>query len=84
MVSGARRVTDEMFLAAARALAGQVAEADLEQGRIFPVAARMREVAAAVAAAVGAVAYAQGHATNPRPQDLRAEATRVMYVPGYA
>jgi len=84
LVSGARRVTDEMFLAAARALADQVTEADLEQGRIFPVAARMREVAAAVAAAVGAVACAQGHATNPRPQDLRAEATRVMYVPGYA
>jgi len=52
LVSGAKRVTDEMFFAAARALANQVSDADLAQGRTFPVAARMREVAASVAAAV--------------------------------
>lgn len=84
IISGARRVTDEMFFAAAQALAAQIAEADLEQGRIFPVAARMREVAAQVAAAVAAVAYAQDHATKPRPLDLRAEAARVMCEPRYA
>lgn len=83
-VSGARRVTDEMFLAAAHALADQVSENDLEQGRVFPVAGRMRAVSAAVAAAVGAVAYRQGHATNPQPPDLRAEATQLMYEPHYA
>lgn len=84
LICGARRVTDEMFFAAAQALAAQISEADLEQGRIFPVAARMREVAAQVAAAVAAVAYAQDHATKPRPLDLRAEAARVMYEPRYA
>jgi malate dehydrogenase (oxaloacetate-decarboxylating)(NADP+) len=81
LISGSRRVTDEMFFAAAQALAARISEADLEQGRIFPVAARMREVAAQVAAAVAAVAYAQGHATQPRPLDLRAQAARVMYEP---
>ena len=84
LICGARRVTDEMFFAAAQALAAQISEADLEQGRIFPVAARMREVAAQVAAAVAVVAYAQDHATKPRPLDLRAEAVRVMYEPRYA
>lgn len=84
LICGASRVTDEMFFAAAQALAAQISEADLEQGRIFPVAARMREVAAQVAAAVAAVAYEQGHATKPRPLDLRAEAARVMYEPRYA
>ena len=84
LICGARRVTDEMFFAAAQALAAQISEADLEQGRIFPVASRMREVAAQVAAAVAAVAYAQDHATKPRPLDLRAEAARVMYEPRYA
>jgi malate dehydrogenase (oxaloacetate-decarboxylating)(NADP+) len=84
LLSGARRVTDDMFFAAAQALAGQVSQADLAQGRIFPVAARMREVAAAVAAATAAVAYDQQHATGSRPRDLHAEAARRMYQPRYA
>jgi malate dehydrogenase (oxaloacetate-decarboxylating)(NADP+) len=84
LTSGAKRMTDEMFFAAAEALAGQVSEADLKQGRIFPVASRMREVAAAVAAAVAARAYEQGHASKPRPPDLRAEAARSMYEPDYS
>jgi len=83
LMSGAKRMTDEMFFAAAEALAGQVSEADLKQGRIFPVASRMREVAAAVGAAVAARAYEQGHASKPRPPDLRAEAARSMYEPDY-
>ncbi len=70
LVSRAKRVTDEMFFDAARALAGQVSEADLAQGRIFPVTARMREVAAAVAAAVAHL-------------DAAAIA-RLMYQPRYA
>jgi malate dehydrogenase (oxaloacetate-decarboxylating)(NADP+) len=84
LLSGARRVTDGMFFAAARALADRVSEADLHEGLVFPAAARMREVAAAVALAVAATAYEQGHATHPRPTDLAAEAARFMYVPHYA
>ena len=84
LLSGARRVTDEMFLAAARALADRVSEADLQQGRVFPAAARLREVAVAVSVAVAAIAHEQGHASHPRPADLTAEAARFMYVPQYA
>jgi malate dehydrogenase (oxaloacetate-decarboxylating)(NADP+) len=83
LMSGSRRATDEMFFAAAHALAAQVSESDLKVGRIFPVAGRMREVSAALAAAVAAVAHEQGHATKPRPPDLRAEAAQVMYEPRY-
>lgn len=83
LMAGSRRAVDEMFFAAAHALAAQVSDSDLKEGRIFPAAGRMREVSAAVAAAVAAVAYEQHHATKPRPQDLRAEATRVMYEPRY-
>lgn len=84
LLSGSRRVTDEMFFAAARVLAAQVSESDLERGRVFPAASRMREVAAALAATVAAVAWEQGHAANPPPPDLRAEAARAMYQPRYA
>jgi malate dehydrogenase (oxaloacetate-decarboxylating)(NADP+) len=83
MVSGATRVTDAMYLAAAEALAAQVTEEDLDFGRIFPLQSRMREVAGAVATAVARVAYADGLATRPRPDDLPAAVARAMYVPEY-
>jgi malate dehydrogenase (oxaloacetate-decarboxylating)(NADP+) len=83
LLAGARRVSDEMFLAAAQALAAQVSAADLEAGRIFPLASRMREIAAEVAAAVARIAYEQGLAAKPRPADLRAAAAAAMYRPEY-
>jgi malate dehydrogenase (oxaloacetate-decarboxylating)(NADP+) len=79
LASGARRVTDEMYFAAAEALGGQVTEDDLALGRIFPPAARMREVAAAIAAAVARVAYTQGLATRDRPADPSAHVRACMY-----
>ena len=36
IVAGARRITDTMFYAAARTLAGLVEESSLEQGLLFP------------------------------------------------
>lgn len=72
-----------MFFAAARALASKVGAEDLQQGLIFPLASRMREVAAGVAAAVAAVAYEQGHAGAPRPADLQSAVSAGMYRPEY-
>jgi malate dehydrogenase (oxaloacetate-decarboxylating)(NADP+) len=76
-------VTDAMFLVAARALADQTSDADLQSGRVFPPATRMRDVAAAVAVAVAMVAYEQQLATSPRPPDLGAAVRRFMYSPSY-
>ena len=83
IVSGATRVTDDMFFAAAAALAGQVTEADLAAGRIFPHQSRMREVAAAVAVAVADVAGKQDLATRPLPTDLAKAMIEAMYRPAY-
>jgi malate dehydrogenase (oxaloacetate-decarboxylating)(NADP+) len=83
LLAGAKRMTDDMFLAAAQALAAQVSAADLEAGRVFPAAARMREVAVEIAAAVARCAYEQDLARKPRPADLRAAATAAMYRPQY-
>ena len=83
LLSGAKRVTDTMFLAAAQALAGEVSQADLDAGRVFPKAARMREVAVTVATAVAAVAFDEQPLDVPRPDDLRLAARLAMYQPAY-
>jgi malate dehydrogenase (oxaloacetate-decarboxylating)(NADP+) len=79
----ATRVTDEMFMAAARALADQVSAVDLAQGSLFPPLPKVREVSAHIAAAVGAVVYAQGFATVDKPSDLLAFMRSQMYSPSY-
>ena len=84
LVSGATRVIDEMFLAAARELAAQVSHADLAEGRIFPTAARMPDVATAIAITVAAIAYERGLARKPRPHPLHQAVSDFRYVPRYA
>ena len=83
IVSQARRVTDEMFLAAANTLAAQVTEADLAQGSMYPALARIREVSAAIAAAVATIAYERGLAGKARPADILADVKAQMYDPRY-
>ena len=80
---GARQVTDEMFLVAARTLAHEVSADDLAQGSVFPPLTRIREVSAAIAAAVAEVAYQDGLATKPKPDDLLAYIKSLRYEPGY-
>jgi len=79
----ARLVTDKMFFAAAKALAHEVSEADLAQGRIYPPLARIRDVSAFIATAVAEVAYNRGLATKPKPEDLLTSIKSQMYEPKY-
>jgi malate dehydrogenase (oxaloacetate-decarboxylating)(NADP+) len=81
---GARRVTDEMFSAAARALASQVTETDIAQGSLYPALSRIREVSAHIATAVAKVAYERGLASKPKPADLFAHVSAQMYDPHYS
>ncbi len=83
VVSQARHVTDEMFAAAARTLAFEVAESDLAMGRIYPSLARIREVSLEIAAAVARVAYDQGLAEAPEPEDIPARVREEMFEPVY-
>jgi malate dehydrogenase (oxaloacetate-decarboxylating)(NADP+) len=83
ILCGARRVTDEMFSAAAGALARQVTETDIEQGSLYPALSRVREVSAHIATAVAQVAYDRGLATRSRPADLFAYMSAEMYDPRY-
>ena len=67
IASRARRVTDEMFLAAAHALARQTTKADLEQGSLYPALTRIRDVSAHIAAAVAEVAYERRLTAQRKP-----------------
>ena len=83
MATGASRVTEEMFLVAARTLAEEVSETDLRFGRVYPPLPRIRDVSLAVAVAVAEIAYARGLASKPRPADLPAYIESQMYEPEY-
>ena len=79
IVSGTRRVTDEMFMAAARTLAQLVSEEDIKQGSLYPALPRIREVSAHIAAAVADVAYKRGLATGQAPDNLLEYMQSQMY-----
>jgi malate dehydrogenase (oxaloacetate-decarboxylating)(NADP+) len=83
IASGARLVTDEMFMAAAHTLAHCVTEADLGQGSLYPALPRIREVSAQIGAAVASVAFQRGLATDLTPNDLIGFVQSQMYDPQY-
>ena len=81
--SGATRVTDEMFLAAAQVLASLVGEEDLAMGRVYPCLSRIREVSAMIGTEVATIAHRRGLASCPEPADLEADIRAQMYQPVY-
>ncbi len=83
IVSRARTITDEMFLAAAHSLANQVTEEDLERGRIYPSLRMIRQVSARIAYDVAKIAYDRGLADKEQPDDILAEIHAYMYQPVY-
>ena len=80
---GARRITDDMFLAAARALSDRVDEGDLAAGSIYPPLSNIRSLSLSIAVAVAEVAFAQGLASAPEPDDLERAIADDMYDPHY-
>lgn len=83
IASGSRLVTAGMFLCAARTLADLVTETDLEQGRIYPPLAQIRDVSLAIAVAVARVAQESGLATETLPEDMEGAIRAMMYRPDY-
>jgi malate dehydrogenase (oxaloacetate-decarboxylating)(NADP+) len=83
LVSEARKVTDDMFLAAARTLAQLVQPEDIAIGRVFPPLTKIREVSLQIAVAVATVAYETGAARRMRPADIEADIRAQMFEPVY-
>jgi malate dehydrogenase (oxaloacetate-decarboxylating)(NADP+) len=79
----ASRVTDEMFIVAARAVAEQVTEEDLAVGLIYPPQSHILEASLHVAERIATVIFDRGLARVPRPADIaaliRARAYRPIY-----
>ncbi len=82
-VGRVQRVTDAMFLAAARAMAEQVTAADLDAGAVYPDLKRMRDCSHAVACAVIRRAVADGHAEAGVLIDLEHVVRAAMWGPRY-
>ena len=83
IASGARLITDNMFMSAARTLANLVTQSDLDQGSLYPALPRIREVSAHIAAAVAQIAYQHALAAGPVPNDLLAHVQSQVYDPRY-
>jgi len=80
IAAGARGVTDQMLLAAARTLAGQVSASRLADGALYPPLSGLRAISRAVAVAVATEAQRAGLAQVTDPgQAVDAE----MWTPDY-
>ena len=84
MASGSLKLKDEMFLAAADALAHLVSDEDREARKVLPPFSQIHHISATIAAAVADKAYEMDLATVwPRPDNLYEHIRRSMYEASY-
>jgi malate dehydrogenase (oxaloacetate-decarboxylating)(NADP+) len=79
----AHRITDHMFLAAARTLAEMVTDEELAAGALYPSLTNIRSVSLRIAAAVAREAYDAGLARGPQPDEISGHIAAQMYDPSY-
>ncbi len=79
----ASRITEDMFLVAARTLATLVTEEDLSNGAIYPPLNNIKSVSLAIAIAVAEQGYADGVARLNKPSDIKQHLVNYMYDPSY-
>ena len=80
----ASRITDEMFIEAAQAVADQVPSELLKQGLLFPLQQNILESEIQTAARVAKLVFDSGLARVERPADLVAFIRQQVYRPDYA
>jgi len=79
----AKRVTDEMFIAAARAVADQVTQAELDVGLIYPPQSAILDTELHAAERVAEVIFARNLARVDRPANIEAFIRQHLYKPQY-
>jgi malate dehydrogenase (oxaloacetate-decarboxylating)(NADP+) len=82
--TNAKRVTDEMFIEAAHAVADQVKPDQLKLGMLFPPQSNILDVETKTAARVAELIFNRGLARVPRPKDIRAFIESQLYRPHYS
>jgi malate dehydrogenase (oxaloacetate-decarboxylating)(NADP+) len=80
----ASRVTDEMFIESAKAVADQVPSDLLQQGLLFPLQSNILESEIQTAARVAKLVFDSGLARVDRPGDMVAWIRQHLYKPEYA
>ncbi|MGA7305340.1 MAG: NAD-dependent malic enzyme, partial [Rhodothermales bacterium] len=83
LASRSSRVTDDMFLAAARSLASQVDGGSLQLGRVYPALSHIQAVSLKIATEVFKTAAEAGLARVPMPEDLTSYIASLRYDPTY-
>jgi malate dehydrogenase (oxaloacetate-decarboxylating)(NADP+) len=83
VASEAEKITEDMFLVAARTLASMVSEKRLLEGAIYPELSEIRSVSLEIAVAVADKAYEQKMAKKPKPNNLKQKIEDYMYDPSY-
>ena len=79
----ARRVTEEMFLIAGRALSETLTQEELDNGLLYPSRSRIRASSAAIAARIAEKIFDLGLAGVERPDDIDAFIAECTYTPQY-
>jgi malate dehydrogenase (oxaloacetate-decarboxylating)(NADP+) len=79
----AKRVSDEMFIEAAQAVADQVPPELLKQGLVYPLQSNILEVEIHTAARVAKLVFESGLARVNRPVDIEAFIRQHVYKPEY-
>jgi len=83
LACGAKLLTDDIFLIAAKTLSNLVSENDLNNGTIYPPLTNIRDVSYEIAVAVAEEAYANGNTRINKADDLRKAIKESMYDPRY-
>jgi malate dehydrogenase (oxaloacetate-decarboxylating)(NADP+) len=83
LATEAKRVTEEMFIVAAKAVAEQVTEAHLDIGLIYPPTTDILNASLHTAEKIAEYIFDKGLARIPRPDDIGAHIRAMTYKPGY-
>ena len=79
----AKQITDEMFVEAARATAGQMTPEQLAKGMLFPPQSDIFNIEINTAVQVATLVFDRGLAHVERPADIREWINGLVYKPEY-